>query len=78
MTAPSAAGLSPRPVLRMAFSTAPASERSHTWTLSMRASGTVTVATWLSGMRAAIGFDHHRLEQAGAGAAGAQARQFVA
>ena len=47
---PSAAGLRPRPAERMAFSTAPASFRSHTWTTIIRGSGTLIVATWLSGM----------------------------
>ena len=34
----------------IAFSTACTIERSQTWTEIMRGSGTLTVATWLSGM----------------------------
>ena len=40
----------PRPDSRIAFSTAPASERSQTWTVIMRGSGTEMVASWLSGI----------------------------
>ena len=50
MTWPSVAGDRPRLELTMAFSTAWTSERSHTLTEIMRASGTLTVATWLSGI----------------------------
>ena len=38
--------------MRIAFSTGPTFERSHTCTESMRGSGAETVATWLSGMLA--------------------------
>ena len=49
-TWPSAAGLRPRFAPRIAFSTAPTNERSQTCTVIMRGSGTLMVATWLSGM----------------------------
>lgn len=47
---PSAAGFSPRPESRMAFSTAETIDLSHTWTVSIRGSGAPIVPTWFSGM----------------------------
>ena len=44
------AGLRPRLLSRMAFSTAPTMPRSQTATDSMRGSGTETVATWFIGI----------------------------
>ena len=74
---PSVIGLSPSPAERIAFSTGWTLDRSHTWTDSMRASGTDTVATWLSGMLRAVNLDLDRIEQGGRGAAGAKAAEVV-
>ena len=46
-----AAGLIPRPLSRMAFSTAPTIDLSQTFTVTIRGSGTFTVPTWLIGVR---------------------------
>ncbi len=50
MVCPSVAGDKPRLELMIAFSTACTSERSQTLTEISRGSGTLTVATWLSGI----------------------------
>ena len=50
MSWPSVTGLRPSPAERIAFSTGWTFDRSHTCTVSIRASGTETVATWFSGM----------------------------
>src|SRR5437588_273461 len=49
MTWPSVWGLSPSPASRIALSTALTIARSHTWTVIIRGSGTLTLASWLSG-----------------------------
>src|SRR5438309_5185419 len=49
MTWPSVCGLSPSPASRIALSTALTMARSHTWTVIIRGSGTLTLASWLSG-----------------------------
>ena len=46
---PSAPGLRPKPLSRMARSTAPMRLRSHTCTVIMRGSGTPMVPTWVIG-----------------------------
>ena len=77
ITWPSVDGVKPRLAARIAFSTACTIERSQTCTLIMRGSGTLTVASWLSGMLCAVGFDLDRVEQMRRGAAGAQAAEFL-
>ena len=47
---PSTMGLSPRSAERIAFSTALTWVLSQTWTVSMRGSGMLMVATWLIGI----------------------------
>ena len=51
MVVPSADGIEPKTAVADGFFDGLAIERSQTCTLSMRASGTVTVATCFSGMR---------------------------
>ena len=76
-TCPSVAGLRPRLESTIAFSTALTIDLSQTCTESSRGSGTLMVASWLSGMWRAVGFDLHRLQHRGRGAAGAQAAEFM-
>ncbi len=47
---PSTTGFRPRPAARIAFSTDTTTPRSQTLTVSERASGALTVATWFRGM----------------------------
>ena len=47
----------------MAFSMAWVSDLSNGWTVSRRASGAATMATWLSGIVIAVRLDPHDVEQ---------------
>ncbi len=70
---PSTVGDRPRLASRIALSTACTIVLSQTETESARGSGTLIEATWVERHALAIGLDMDRLQQRGAGAAGAQA-----